>query len=66
LNLSIVNHERWVSRPVVYALLARAKAWPSKLVWLAERALGRELPNSLTSPLVYCVARKPGLRGETE
>lgn len=62
LNLSVANHERWASRPLAYALLARAKAWPSKLVWLAERALGRVLPNSLTSPLVYCLARKPGAR----
>lgn len=59
LNLSVANHARWAGRPLLDALLARAKAWPSKLVWLAERALGRELPNGITSPLVYCVARKP-------
>lgn len=64
LNLGVVNPARWTRRPLARKCLGAALAGPSLAAWLLERLLGKDmrekLPNALTSPLVYCVARKPG------
>lgn len=59
LNLSVANHESWASQRLMYQLIARAKAWPSKIVWLLERLFGAEVPNRYTSPFIACIATKP-------
>lgn len=38
----------------------RLASWASKLVWLAERFVMPELPNGLTSPYAFVLARKQG------
>lgn len=64
LNLGVVNPARWARRPLARKCLGAALAGPSLAAWLVERLLGKDmrekLPNAFTSPLVYCVARKPG------
>lgn len=67
LNLGVVNPARWERRPLARKFLGAALAIPSMAAWILERLLGEErrarLANDLTSPIVYCVARKPG-RGQ--
>ncbi|GAB6126964.1 class I SAM-dependent methyltransferase [Humidesulfovibrio idahonensis] len=60
LNLGVVNLSRWASRPVGHRLLTWLLAGSSMGVWLLERLCKDELPNGLTSPVAYCVARKAG------
>ncbi|OIO05270.1 MAG: hypothetical protein AUJ49_01605 [Desulfovibrionaceae bacterium CG1_02_65_16] len=58
LNLGVVNCSglpRAVARPLTLTF-----AGVSMAAWALERALRAELPNGLTSPQAYCVARKPG------
>lgn len=60
LNLGVVNCSRWAARPLRRNLLVRPMAALSLGVWAVERLFGGEWPSAWASPLVYCVARKPG------
>ena len=66
LNLGVVNPARFAARPLVRRFLGAALAAPSLAAWALERVLaalctrpGPRLANGISSPLVYCVARKP-------
>jgi 2-polyprenyl-3-methyl-5-hydroxy-6-metoxy-1,4-benzoquinol methylase len=60
LNLGVVNLSHWSARPLVHHLLTWMLAGASMGVWSLEQLFGAELPSGLLSPVVYCVARKPG------
>jgi len=56
--LEVINVERW-PRNLIYWFTIRSHTAISRAVWFVDEHVVRLPQNRWTSPLIYCVSRKP-------